>query len=73
MTGNNGPTAFIMEGKRRKAAYTDDFLVENRCEPGSTITMTESAYMTNEAWVGITKSTFDGYFQIPLIRENPQW
>ena len=54
--GKNGPTAFIMKGKRRKAAYTDDFLVENRCEPGSTITMVENAYVTDEAWVDATES-----------------
>ena len=73
LTGNNGLTAFIMEGKRRKAAYTDDFLVEHGCNPGSTTAIMENTYMTDEAWVGITKSVVDGYRQITLIRENPQW
>ena len=70
--GKNGPTTFIMTGKWRKEAYTDALLVEHRCEPGPTIAIAENAYMTDEAWVGITKLVVDGYQKIPLIRENSQ-
>ena len=54
-SGHNGPTAFCMEGKNRKAGFTDNFLVQEGCEPGSTIVMTKNAFMTDEAWLKITK------------------
>ena len=53
--GHNGPTAFIMKGKKRKRGMTDNFLVSQGCAPeGSTIEMTENAFMTTEAWETIT-------------------
>ena len=48
--GSNGPTAFIMAGKRRRAGYTDGYLQRMGAAPGSTIAMTEKAFMTNAAW-----------------------
>ena len=66
--GKNGPTTLIMKGKRRKAAYTDSLLVEHGCEPGLTISMTESAYMTYKSWVGITNLIVNGYHKITFIR-----
>jgi len=46
-----GPTFLLLAGKRRNPDYSDDFLVKNGAAPGSTIIMTESAFLTNEAWV----------------------
>ena len=61
--GNNGPTAFIMKGKARKKGWRfDDILVSNGCEEGSTIAMTENAFMTDEAWYNITEKVFDPFF-----------
>ena len=48
--GSNGPTAFLMKGKKKKRGYTDEFLVEEGCTRGSTIVMTENAFMTDKAW-----------------------
>lgn len=48
--GSNGPTAFIMAGKRRRAGYTDAYLQRMGAAPGSTIAMTDKAFMTNDAW-----------------------
>ena len=48
--GNNGPTVFAMAGVRRKAAYTDEFLENNGGAPGTTIVMTDNAFMTDAAW-----------------------
>ena len=73
VAGKNGPTAFLMKGKRRKAAYTDAFLEKYGCEPGSTIAMTKNAYMTDASWVEITRKIVDGYRAIDIIRDNPQW
>ena len=73
VAGKNGPTAFLMKEKRRKAAYTDAFLEKYGCEPGLTIVMTENTYMTDASWVKITRKTGDGYRAIDIIRDNPQW
>ena len=53
--GGNGPTGFLMKGKKKRPGFTDQFLVRNGCEPGSTVIMTDNAFMTNKAWVQLTK------------------
>jgi hypothetical protein len=53
--GGNGPTGFLLKGKKKRPGYTDDMLVKHGCEPGSTIIMTENAFMTNEAWIELTR------------------
>ena len=58
---------------RARARSPPLFPTGYRFEPGLTIAMTENAYMTEKAWVGITKKIVDGYRQIPLIPDNPQW
>jgi hypothetical protein len=52
--GSNGPTAFLMKGKQRKAGMTDKFLIKEGCAKGSTIAMTPNAFMTDEAWKEIS-------------------
>ena len=51
---HNGPTAFIMKGKNRKKGMTNKFLIDEGCAVGSTIAMTENAFMTDAAWQEIT-------------------
>jgi hypothetical protein len=53
--GTNGPTGFLLKGKKRRPGYTDEMLVKHGCEEGSTIVMTENAFMTNDAWIELTK------------------
>ena len=48
--GNNGPTVFAMAGVRRKAGYTEKFLENNGGAPGTTIVMTDNAFITDAAW-----------------------
>ena len=43
--GNNGPTAFIMKGKQRKAGFVNAFLKAGGAAPGLTITMTECVFV----------------------------
>ena len=43
---SNGPTAFLLPGKRKRKAYSNDFLVKHGTAHGSTIAMTESGYTT---------------------------
>ena len=40
-------------GKFRKEAYTDEFLVSNGAAPFSTIIMTPTGYLIDDAWVEI--------------------
>lgn len=46
--GNNGPTGFLMKGQKRRTAYSDEFLIEHGCAEGSTVIMTENAYMVSQ-------------------------
>ena len=51
-TANRQAATFILlEGKKRNEDYSDDFLARNGAAPGSTIIMTESAFLTKEAWM----------------------
>ena len=52
--GDNGPTVFVMKGKKRKAGVTDRYLLDEGCLVGSTVAMTENAFMTDAAWEEIT-------------------
>jgi hypothetical protein len=72
-SGNTGPTAFLLKGKYRRTGFTDEFLVRHGAKPGSTIAMTPSAYMTEEAWLEITPNIIKGIRSMPSVRHNPQW
>ena len=54
-------------------AYTDAFLQDQGCEPGSTIAMTENAFMADVAWVELTPKLVAGYLMLEVVRDNPQW
>jgi hypothetical protein len=59
--------------QHRRKEFSDDFLVKYGCAPGSTIVMTESAYMTDEAWLEASKAIVKGYRNMPYVKENEQW
>ena len=72
--GTTGPTIFLLKGvKQTKKEFTDEFLVKYGCAPGSTIIMTESAYMTDEAWLEASKAIIKGYRNMPYVKDNEQW
>ena len=71
--GDEGPTVILLKGKIKRKTYTDEFLVQQGLKPGSTIIMTENAFMTHDAWYETTKAIIHGYNQMPVIRDNPQW
>ena len=73
VAGTTGPTIILLKGVTKQKAYSDDFLVKHGLAPGSTIIMTESAYMTNEAWLKATPYLMKGYRQLPYIKDNPNW
>ena len=68
---NNGPTTFLMKGKKRKAGYTENFLRDNGATVGSTIAMTENEFMTELAWEEIADKLVEDYRSLPLVEDNP--
>ena len=44
--GSNGPTAFIMKGKKRRNGYDEKFLKKHGAATGSTNAMTDNVFMT---------------------------
>ena len=71
--GSNGPTAFVMAGKEARTGFTETFIEERGCAPGSCIQMTEKAFMTEEAWLAMSPDIVKGYRAMPFIEWNPQW
>ena len=71
--GNNGPTTFVMKGKRCRSGYNPRFLIQEGCAVGSSVSMTENAYMTEEAWQEMSPNLVRGYRDLPVVRDNPQW
>ena len=71
--GAHGPTAFLPPGERRKSGYTDEFLEKHGAAKGSTIAMTPTGYMTEEAWVELAPTIADGIRALPVICDMPHW
>ena len=72
--GTTGPTIFLLKGKGKpKAAFTDEFLLKHGLALGSTIIMTDNAFMTDEAWLEASKAIVKGYRSLPYVKENPDW
>jgi hypothetical protein len=73
VAGENGPTAFLMAGKRIKAGYTGNFLFQHGAASGSVIVMTKTGFMTEDAWVEMAPSQAAGIRAMPGIVNNPGW
>ena len=73
--GETGPTIILCKGTKanKHASFTDEFLVKQGLAPGSTILMTENAYMTDDAWGECTPHLLEGYRKMPVIEDNPEW
>jgi hypothetical protein len=71
--GKDGPTGFLPPGLRCKHGYTDKFLIENGAAVGSTIIMTPTGYMTEEAWDEMAQPMAAGIRQMDVIKDNPEW
>ena len=73
VAGSNGPTAFLLSGVNKRKHFDDAFLKKYGAAEGSTIAMTDSAYMTEESWIKLTPSLCKGIRSMPIIVKNPQW
>ena len=60
-------------GVRRKTGFTDEFLVKHGAAEGSTIAMTETDYMTEDAWIEIAPKIATGIRKLLVIRDMPDW
>ncbi len=72
-SGITGPTIFVLEGTKCRSAYDDKFLKRNGMADGSTIIMTENAYMTDMVWLEASVAIVKGYRSLPYIAENKDW
>ena len=71
--GSDGPTAFLPPGKQRKSAYSDAYLKRHGAASGSTVVMTKTGYMTEDAWVEMAPSIALGIRKMPVVCEMPHW
>ena len=62
-----------MKGSKQRSEYTDNVLVKEGYEEGSSITMTENAHMTDEEWKETTTKLVEGYRKMPVIQDNLNW
>ena len=49
VSGNTSPTIFLLRVKTKHAMLNDDYLVRKGLKPGSTIIITENAFMMHDA------------------------
>ena len=49
----SGPTFFLLSGKKKNPVYTDEFLERQGAKKYSTVVMTPTGYLTEEAWATI--------------------
>ena len=68
-----GTAIFALKGAQVKKEIIDEFLLKSGCAYGPTIIMTESAYMTDAAWLGASKAIVKRYCHLPYARDNVQW
>jgi hypothetical protein len=74
VAGDTGPTIFLMKGKTKRHEFTDQYLRSNGCVIGSTVIMTENAFMTVDALERMTQNIILGIRNInKYVAANPQW
>ena len=73
VAGSNGPTAFLLSGKRKRKAFSNGFFVKYGAAYGRTIAITESGYMTEESWLDLSPSMYKEIRCKPFVQDNPQW
>ena len=74
ISGVNGPTVFLIEGKTCWQQYTYKWLMKNGGAIGSAIIMTPTVFVTKEEWDQFTPHVCLGLRQSnPIIAANTQW
>ena len=71
--GGLGETTFLLKGEKKRNAYNDKFLQEYGSSPGQQVIMTETAFMTIDAWEKITSMFIRGYQRFnKYVKANSQ-
>ena len=65
--GSQGSTVMLMKGTRKRTGYSNRFLEKHDCCKGSTVIMTDSAFMTTAAWKAMTPRLMIGYRSCPIL------
>jgi hypothetical protein len=61
-----------MSGVKRRVGYNEEFLEKfGAAAAGSTIAMTPTDFMTQDAWEEITPKMVEGIRSLPYSKENP--
>lgn len=72
--GQTGPVIFLMNGKEKKPGFDDETLVKTYGLPaGSTVMMTESGFMTDEAFDLAAPKLAAGIRALRVVRDHPDW
>jgi hypothetical protein len=71
--GDTGPTAFLPAGTRIATGFNDAFLERHGAAKGSSIVMTPTGFMTDKAWLEVTKKQVEGIRAMPVVCDNPDW
>ena len=58
--GDQGPTTFLMKGKKKRNVYTEKFLMRHGTTPGSEVIVIENAFVTT---LGEDHSNIDARLQ----------
>jgi hypothetical protein len=74
VAGDTCTTIFLMKGKTKRHGFTDHYLPSNGCAIGSTVIMTENAFMTVDDQERMTPNIIPGLRNInKYVAANPQW
>ena len=71
--GDTGPTLILLKSEKKRPKFINKCLEKHGLTPVSTIVMTPNAYMTDKAWVLVSKVVVKGYRSMSFVRCNPQW
>ena len=71
--GWNKSTVMLMKVTRKRTGYSNRVLEKHVCCQGSTVIMTDSAFMTNVAWEAMTPCLMIGYRSMRYIVDNSDW
>lgn len=62
----SGPTFFLLSGKTKNPAYTDEFLERNGAAKYSSVIMTPTGYLTTESWKDIVTRHIAGVWHVVI-------
>ena len=71
--GSTGPNVFLLASNIPRRDFNCKFLIKYGADLGPLIIMMEIYYMKYKAWEYMTPKLMEGYRNLTIIRENPQW